>query len=311
MNAIFNFINEHIFSHILRFFMGMFNDNFALAIFLFTLAINIVLIPLNIKSQKSQLQQTRIKPKLDKLKAKYGDDKQKYSAAMQELYQKENVSMSGGCLPMIFRLLLLMSIYYLVISPISYLTTVDTSVITAVKDGLGIASNNLRAELEIISKIFAPGFVAPEAIAGDVETIRGAISPINFDLFGINLTETPHFTFNFANANINWLIPFIAFAAAMVSSLISMRVQKINNPDAPSMKGMMLSTPLISLFIAFSAPCGLGFYWACSSLIAGVIQALTQYLYGPYRMLAKERAKKIVEISKQESKTLSAHSDKN
>jgi len=46
-------------------------------------------------------------------------------------------------------------------------------------------------------------------------------------------------------------------------------------------------------------------------LIAGVIQALTQYLYGPYKMLAKERAKKIVEISKQESKTLSAHSDKN
>lgn len=309
MNAIFNIINEYVFSYILRFFMGVFNNNFALAIFLFTLIINIVLIPLNIKSQKSQLQQTRIKPKLDKLKAKYGDDKQKYSAAMQELYQKENVSMSGGCLPMIFRLLLLMSIYYLVISPISYLTTVDANTISAVKEGLGIASNNIRAELEIISKIFEPGFAAPEAIAGDIKAIQDAILPINFNLFGINLTETPHFTFNFANANINWLIPFLAFAAAMVSSLISMRVQKINNPDAPSMKGMMLSTPLISLFIAFSAPCGLGFYWACSSLISGVIQAVTQYVYGPYKMLAKERAKKIIEIKKTESKVISAHTE--
>lgn len=210
---------------------------------------------------------------------------------------------------MIFRLLLLMSIYYLVISPISYLTTVDANTITAVKEGLGIASNNLRAELEIISKIFEPGFVAPEAIVGDVKAIQNAISPINFNFFGINLTETPHFTFNFANANINWLIPFLAFAAAMASSLISMRVQKINNPEAPSMKGMMLSTPLISLFIAFSAPCGLGFYWACSSLISGVIQALTQYMYGPYRMLAKERAKKIIEIKKMENKVISAHTD--
>lgn len=310
MTAVFNVFNEYIFSPFLRFFMDIFSNNFALAILVFTLVINIVLIPLNIKSQKTTLQQTRIKPKLDKLKEKCGDDKKKYSVAMQELYQKENVSMSGGCLPMIFRLVFLMSIYYLIISPISYLTTVDAASITAVKEGLGIAANNLRAELVIISKIFAPNFVAPEAIATQVTAIKDAIAPINFSLFGINLTETPVFTFNFANANINWIIPFLSFAAAMVSSLISMRVQKNSNPDAPSMKGMMLSTPLISLFIAFSAPCGLGFYWACSSLIGGLIQAATQYFYGPYKMLAKERAKKIIECNKQESKILSKYTDK-
>ena len=90
----------------------------------------------------------------------------------------------------------------------------------------------------------------------------------------------------------------------MISSLISMQMQKSINPDAPNMKGMMLSMPLVSLIIAFSAPCGLGYYWACSSIISGGLQAGVQYFYGPYRMIAKERAKNFVKTSQLEQKTI-------
>ena len=94
---------------ILRNLASIFNGNFAIAVFIFTIIINLALIPLSIKSQKSSMQQTRVKPKLDELKKRCGDDKQKYSAAMQEVYQEEGVSMSGGCLPMIIRWLLVSS----------------------------------------------------------------------------------------------------------------------------------------------------------------------------------------------------------
>ena len=60
------------------------------------------------------------------------------------------------------------------------------------------------------------------------------------------------------------------------------------------MAGMMLTMPLISLFIGFSLPGGVGFYWICSSLIGGAIQAVIQLVYGPQRMLARERAKELV-----------------
>ena len=110
MQTLFNIINIP-FGWALEFLSGLFGGNFAAAVFFFTLLINVILIPLSIKSQKSSVQQTRIKPKLDELKKKYGDDKQKYSEAMQKLYQEENVSMSGGCLPMVLRLVLMMSIY--------------------------------------------------------------------------------------------------------------------------------------------------------------------------------------------------------
>lgn len=120
MQALFNIINKPM-GWVLEAMAGMFGGNFAAAVFFFTLVINLVLIPLSIKSQKSSVQQTRIKPKLDELKKRYGDDKQKYNEAMQKLYQEENVSLSGGCLPMILRLVIMMSIYWLIMSPLPIL----------------------------------------------------------------------------------------------------------------------------------------------------------------------------------------------
>ncbi len=304
MDFIFNIINEYVFSYIMRFIMMLTSNSFALTIFLFTLVINVALIPLSIKSQKASVQQTLIKPKLDLLKKKYGDDKQKYNAAMQDLYQKENVTMSGGCLPMILRMLLLLSVYYLFVRPISYLTTVDAAVINSVIEGLGIAAKDLRAELTLISTVTAPGYVAPEAIAGNVEIIKEAVSQINFDFFGISLTEIPHFTFNLSNAQWNWIIPLLSFGAAILSSVVSLIMQKKINPDAPNMAGMMLTMPIISLVIAFGTPCSLGFYWACSSLISGGIQAGIQYFYGPHKMIARNRAKGIIKCSENEQKVL-------
>ena len=64
MQALFNIINIP-FGWVLEFLSGIFGGNFAAAVFAFTLIINLILIPLSIKSQKSSVQQMRIKPKLD------------------------------------------------------------------------------------------------------------------------------------------------------------------------------------------------------------------------------------------------------
>ena len=72
-----------------------------------------------------------------------------------------------------------------------------------------------------------------------------------------------------------------------------MLIQKRDNPDAPNMAGMMLTMPLISLFIGFTLPGGVGFYWICSSLVGGLMQPVLQTVYGPNKMLAKERVKEL------------------
>ena len=97
----------------------------------------------------------------------------------------------------------------------------------------------------------------------------------------------------------------MAFAAQMLTSVISLKMQKRLNPDAPSMSGMMLTMPIISLIIGFTVPAGVGFYWACSSLIAGGVQTAVQYFYGPNKMLARERAKEILAVYDEEQKFIS------
>jgi YidC/Oxa1 family membrane protein insertase len=291
MTKLFHFINVPL-AWVLRFIADAFNGNFAAAVFIFTLLINIVFIPLTIKSQKSAVQQLRIKPKLDELKKKYGDDKQKYSQAMSQLYQEENVSMSGGCLPMLFRMLVLMSIYSLIMSPLTYLMNVDAGVISeaanALKEaGIEIAKNTRgQGEIQIINAVLNGTISSPE--------ILEAAKNINFNLFGLNLTETPKFSFNiFGDFQAIWLMPIFSFASQMLVSFISTKMQKKANPDTPNMTGMLLMMPLFSLYIGFLVPGGVSFYWVCSSLIGGLLQVVIQHVYGPQRLLAGERAKEL------------------
>lgn len=284
MQTLFNIINIPL-GWVLEFLARLFGGNFAASVFVFTLLANVALIPLSIKSQKSSVQQTRIKPKLDELKKRYGDDKQKYSEAMQQLYSEENVSMSGGCLPMILRLVLMLSIYWLIMSPLTYLLHIDSATVSEAAKQLGIAANG-RSELQIIEAVRNGTLNIPE--------IADKLGNLNFNLFGLNLTQTPKFSFDiFHDAQLIWVMPIIAFLAQMLTSALSMMMQKKINPDAPNMAGMMLTMPLISLFIGFSLPGGVTFYWACSSLIGGLIQLAVQQFYGPHKMLSRERLKEL------------------
>ncbi len=332
MQTLFNIINKPL-GYVLSFLAEIFNNDFAAAILVFTLLINVVLIPISIKSQKSSVQQLRIKPKMDDLKKRYGDDRKKMAEAQQKLYQDEGVSMSGGCLPMLFRLIIMFSIYYLVLSPLTYMAKVDkqdiTSVHTAITETLNDYKENdeakykecteklnwtsrssTNADLTIISIIRNnPDAIEEVLPAEKYSEIEGSLNRIiekdkkvniNFYLFGnknLDLTQTPKFSFDiFHNWQLLWLIPIGAFLAQMLTSLISMKINKKNNPDAPSMAGMMLTMPLISLFIGFGLPGGVGFYWICSSLIGGLVQSGVQLFYGPQKLLARERSK---ELSKQ------------
>ena len=190
---------------------------------------------------------------MEEIKKKYGDDKQRYSQEMQKLYQEENISMGGGCLPMIIRMIFMLSVYRLVTQPENY--------------------KYINADM------------------------------MNYKLFGLDLTITPKFGFNFVEAwQAIWLIPILAFAAQMATSFISMGIQKKLNTDAPSMAGMMLTRPLLTLCIGFQVPGAVGFYWMCSSVIGSGIQFAGQGLYGPQKRLAKERAKEIVKVYEEEKK---------
>ena len=337
--SLFGIINTPL-GEILKFIANLVGGSFAASVFIFTLIINIALVPLTIKSQKSSVQQLRIKPKLDDIKKRYADDKQRQSEETQKLYQEEKVSMAGGCGPMIFRLLLMMSIYYLILSPLTYMTGVEKAKIEKVssaitsgmerlekkdeakykeyKELLDWDNNSTRANQLSVVRVIRKDIDIREILTdeqykkvkSDFKYIKemDTKAGIDYTLFTdkLDLTEKPHFSLDIFDAwETIWLIPIGAYLAQFLTSLLSMYQQKKQNPDAPNMAFMMLTMPLISLFIGFTLPAGVGFYWICSSLIGGGIQFVMQQFYGPQKLLAKERSKELKERSLTELKQIS------
>ena len=290
---IFDFINKPI-GIFLRFLSELTGGNFSLAILIFTIIINLIMIPLSIKSQKSSAQQTRIKPKVDALKKKYGDDRATLNAETSKLYQAENISTAGGCLPMVVRMLFMMAIYSCITKPLSVIIQVPQDLITKATEMLGelnIKASNY-AEINILNHLDA---------LGDTGAQIAAQNTMSFNLFGLNLTETPKFSWNiFGDFQAIWLIPIISFAAAMITSLITTNMQKKLNPDAPNMAGLMLTMPIISLVIAFGVPGAVGLYWIYSSVFSGVIQIIISQIYSPYRIIAADQAKACIKRAQEE-----------
>jgi YidC/Oxa1 family membrane protein insertase len=86
--------------------------NYGLAIILLTVLVRLVTTPLTNKQMRSMERMRALSPKLQELKEKYGEDKQKQSEEMMKLYRQEGVNPLGGCLPMLLQLPVFIGLFY-------------------------------------------------------------------------------------------------------------------------------------------------------------------------------------------------------
>jgi YidC/Oxa1 family membrane protein insertase len=86
--------------------------NYGLAIIVLTILVRVVTAPLTNKQMRSMERMRALSPKLQELKEKYGDDRQKQSEEMMRLYRQEGVNPLGGCLPMILQLPVFIGLFY-------------------------------------------------------------------------------------------------------------------------------------------------------------------------------------------------------
>ena len=86
--------------------------NYGLVILLLTLLIRLITSPILYKSYVSGAKMKALKPEIDKLKAKFGDDKQGFSMEQMKLWKSAGVSPLGGCLPALLQIPIFMSLYY-------------------------------------------------------------------------------------------------------------------------------------------------------------------------------------------------------
>ncbi len=94
--------------------------DYGIALLAFTVLIKIILLPLQIKQQKSTAKMQRYQPEIEKIRKKYGKNNEQMQQKLAEFYAKEGVSPAGSCLPMIISMLVLFSLINVVYQPIYY-----------------------------------------------------------------------------------------------------------------------------------------------------------------------------------------------
>ncbi len=311
--SIFNNILGKPFGWILKGISALCGGNFALALLLFTLLINLALLPLSIKSQKANSQQIRIKPKMDAIRSKYANDKNRQNQEMSKLYQEEGISSAGGCVPMLIRMVVLMAIFYVIIAPLSNIVGVPSDLIDTANTNLTTLTESGEIDVSSRGAYYKELNILDnwEVLGSEGQQIKAMQEEhLDLTLFGQNLTNTPHFSWDiFHNFEVIWLIPILSFAAAIATSLVSMIQQKRLNPDAPNMAGMMLLMPLFSLWLAFQVPAAVGLYWIYSNVISGGLQIAVSHIYSPYKIIAGDHAKATLKRRAEEQAKIAAAAD--
>ena len=273
----------NIFGYLLQFLYTLVN-NYGLAIILFTLIIKLLLLPLSIKQQKTMKKSSELQEKVKVMQFKYKNDPEKLNKEMMNLYKTENVSPFSGCLTSIIQMLLLLSIFYLVRSPLTFMEKIPqeniNTYIQQLKDE-GKVISNVYPEIDLIRETELLKEKNPEDQFIEKTNIK-----MNF--LGLDLSKIPQQ--NMTDYTV-YIIPVLYILSSFVSIRITTAKQQKdkedkksknidgntgkeieeenNEMDAVMQTNKMMSwfVPIMSISIAFIAPLGLALYWLISNIL--------------------------------------------
>lgn len=318
MNALFSLFAGPL-GHLMRWIYTLIPSYF-MALLIFTVLTRLILFPLSINNQKNQADRARLAPRLERISKKYAQDRQKAMMKQQELYEKEGVKMTGGCLPMLFQMLVLFSVIAVIYKPLTYIQRVPTEQInTCINVAIENMDENdkndkkridqmksessyyrelyLFDEIDdvtrpqmidaLVEKHELPAGKAADVIAGIEKTGR------EFSLFGISLLEVP--TEYGIRPNWLWLIVLASGLSAFLSGQLSMKYSKAAmSPEQQQAggctNGMMYMMPLMSLIFSFTVPAGVAVYWTFSNLLAMVQTVILNAMWNPAKIRAQAEA---------------------
>ncbi len=95
-----------------------FVGNWGVAIIFVTVVVKALLFHVNAKAFKSMAKMRKFGPEMTRLKELYGDDRQKMSQAMMELYKKEQINPLGGCLPILAQMPIFIALYWVLLESV-------------------------------------------------------------------------------------------------------------------------------------------------------------------------------------------------
>lgn len=273
-------------------------QNYGLSIIIFTIIVKLLILPLNIKSQKAMKKQQKIQPLLNELQKKYANDKEKLQTEMMKLYKDNDVSMMGGCLPLLIQMPILIGLYRVIQGPLKYLLQVnitDAGVVDKINNIVTLMSEKFPNELGSYAGMTAEKLFSNAQIQlatwSELVLDKADAWVINFDFLGMNLAKVPSSALNYLTRGdfsqpdviALLLIPAIAIFTTWLSMKQTQKTSgqnqnNVNEQQANTMSTMNMLMPVMTGFFTFTLPSGMGIYWIMQNLIQ-IVQyyALNKY----------------------------------
>lgn len=289
------FISE-LFGYLLNWLYDIFN-NYGIAILIFSVVLRIILIPITIKQQKSMKKSAELQAEMSEIQKKYKNNSEKLNQETIELYKREKMSPFSGCLSSILQLIIILSVFWLVSQPLTYMKKIDKDLIekysTEMKES-GYNSNNSYVQIATIDYAETKyQEITKQLEQEEVENREELVKKqeeynklrLNMNFLGIDLSKVPTQSLN------DWrvyVIPILYVLTSIISIKITTSTQKNkqnkdivvsenekNNEEEVDpteqmqqmSKSMMYMMPAMSVMIAIIAPLGLALYWLMSNIL--------------------------------------------
>ena len=296
-------------------------SNYGVAMIIFAIIVQLVLLPINAKSKKSMMKMSRLQPRIQEIQRKYANDQQKQNEAIQQLQKEEGATMGfGGCLWSLVPMLILFPLFTVIRQPITYILGESAEVAAQIIEVVKAQAPNLFSGNNYYDQVVAAGEIATYAkeIAAAIPGISAeTLAGINFDFLGINLGAIPNWKFwawgTYSWANIGaFLVPLISTGSQYLQMLISQKTNDSlitnekgiqdkemaeNSQTAQQNKTMLLMMPLMTLWIGFTVSAGLSLYWFVGGLVRMISDPImTKHYRKIYDIEDAARLKRAMEL---------------
>ncbi len=272
--------------------------NVALAIILFTLIANLLMLPLTIRQQRFTRVSALVQPEIQKIQKKYKGKTDEASARRMQaetnaVYKKYGASPSSGCLPLLISFPILLALYRIIYNIPSYVTSINNlflqiaEPISQVKGGSVIMESlisnlNIRVSgfdfantdkiVDVLNNVkpgqwdaVATAFSDNQNVVDAINATKDTIINIHSLPGGLNVMDTP-FNCIRSGAYVAVLIPILAGVTQYLSVKITQsknnnKKTAEENPMDAQMRTMNVFMPLFSVWLCFTLPMGVGLYW--------------------------------------------------
>ncbi|MGM9552279.1 MAG: YidC/Oxa1 family membrane protein insertase [Clostridia bacterium] len=270
-------------------------QNYGWTIIIFTILIKLVTVPFTVKSQKSMAKMQQVQPLITEVQRKYANNKEKQQQELMKIYDKYEISPTGGCMPMILQLVILMGFIQIVYKPYTYLLGIGKDVIA-----------NAATELGIDSTFIVSNQLKMSAYPELMEKLGLDATSLNLNFLGFDLSKV--LSENMGDIMM-WILPVIALVLTILSTVMSQKSaeksQNSNSKNDPQTqqaqamsKSMFIMMPVMTAYITYKWPLGCALYWIISTLTQMIQQFIVNEFVikkmKPITLKKKTRVKPVV-----------------